>query len=349
MIICAFTEERWQDTLAAVESIRRQRLPACEVILVIDHNARLFERARTHIPGVTVIENSEPRGLSGARNSGIAVAQGDLIAFLDDDAEAEPDWLERLGRCCQDPQVLGAGGIVEPRWLCKRPAWFPKEFYWVVGCSYQQLPDAPTAVRNPYGGCTSIRREVFETVGGFRVGIGRVGSRPMGGEETELSIRATQRWPERVFLFDPHARIHHRIPAQRATWRYFRARCYAEGLSKAIVSRYVGAKDGLSSEKAYTRRTLPRGILRGVGDALLRRDASGLLRAGAILAGLAMTVTGYMVGTASGLFARHTTSQKAARSLSSDSSRNSDRMDSSFSTARKQTVRQKFRVGTTKR
>src|SRR6266487_5790170 len=204
VIICAYTQERWHDLVAAVESVRRQSVLPHEIIVVIDHNARLLEQVRVHIPDVIVTENYEPRGLSGARNSGIAMAQGALIAFLDDDTIAEPDWLVRLCSWCENSHVLGVGGSVEPLWLSKLPAWFPEEFYWVVGCTYRGLPEELTVVRNPYGGCTCIRREVFETVGGFRDGIGRIGKRPLGGEETELCIRALQHWPCRVFLCDPH-------------------------------------------------------------------------------------------------------------------------------------------------
>ena len=299
VVICAYTEERWHDLVAAVESIQQQSAPPCEIIVVIDHNTRLFERARAQIRSVVVIESSEPKGLSGARNSGLAMTRGTLIAFLDDDAIAEPDWLERLSNCCQDPQVLGAGGIVEPIWSNKCPTWFPKEFYWVVGCTYQDPPVWPTVVRNPYGGCTCIRREVFEVVGGFRNGIGRVGAYPMGCEDTELCIRAAQRWPRKVFLCEPRARIHHRISLYRASWRYFRSRCYAEGLSKAIVARYVGAKDSLSTERIYTWHTLPRGIMHGITDALFRLDLTGLLRAGVIIVGLAIAILGYLTGTIS--------------------------------------------------
>src|SRR5207247_7639898 len=135
---------------------------------MIHHNIHSFERARKHLFGITVIENSEPKGSSGARNCGIALSQGTLIAFLDDDAVAEPDWLELLGRCCQDPQVLGAGGVVEPLWSSKCPTWFPVEFYWTVGCTYQKPPSKPTVVRNLYAGCMCLRREVFEAVGVFR-------------------------------------------------------------------------------------------------------------------------------------------------------------------------------------
>jgi GT2 family glycosyltransferase len=305
VIICAYTEERWDDLVAAVESIQQQSKPPREIIVVIDHNLRLLKRVRTSIPGIIAIENGMPQGLSGARNSGLAIAQGALIAFLDDDATAEPDWLIQLCRCCEDPDVLGTGGTVEPLWLSKAPAWFPKEFSWVVGCTYQHIPETPQVVRNPYGGCACYRREMFEAVGGFRDGIGRIPTLPMGCEETELCIRAQQHWPQKFFLYNPHARIHHRISASRANWRYFRSRCYAEGLSKAIVTQYVGAKDGLASERAYTLRTLPEGVLRNLKSGILHRDLARLQQAGAIIAGLMITTMGYLAGSFSRRLALH--------------------------------------------
>jgi GT2 family glycosyltransferase len=299
IVICAYTEERWLDLVAAIESIQQQTMPPSEIIVVIDHNMSLFERARTHLIGVTVIQNGEPKGLSGARNSGVALSQGRLIAFLDDDAIADPRWLEQLARCCQNPQVLGAGGIVEPLWSSKRPRWFPDEFYWVVGCTYQNLSGRAVVVRNPFGGCVCIRREVFEAVGGFRNGIGRVGNLPLGGEETELCIRAAQRWPCKLFLCEPQARIRHHIPPSRARWSYFVARCYAEGISKSLITEYVGAKNSLASERAYTLLTLPKGVARCLAEGFFRLDLTGFLRAGAIVTGLAITTMGYLVGSIS--------------------------------------------------
>ncbi len=299
VVICVYTEERWEDLTAAIRSVQQQSLAPLEVVVVVDHNSALLRRIQAEVPGVVTVENGEKQGLAGARNSGIAAARGDLIAFLDDDAVAEPDWLARLAAHCADPKVLGAGGWVEPRWIGPRPTWFPEEFHWVVGCSYVGLPETTAQVRNPFGGCSCIRREVFETVGGFRNEVGRVGARLLGCEETELSIRARQHWPDRVFIYDPQARIHHKVPAQRVRLEYFRARCYGEGISKARVSELVGAGDGLSAERSYTAQVLPRGVARGLRDWASRRDSAGLARAGAIVAGLAFTAAGYTVGLVS--------------------------------------------------
>jgi glucosyl-dolichyl phosphate glucuronosyltransferase len=296
VIICAYTEERWHQLLASVESIREQTLQPFEVIVVIDHNAALYERACRALEGVMVIENHEPRGLSGARNSGLALAKGNVIAFIDEDATASADWLEILGADYQEENILGVGGQIKSAWQTGRPAWFPEEFDWVVGCTYLGLPGQTAPVRNLIGCNMSFRRKVPLSVGGFRHGIGRIGSLPTGCEETELCIRAGRFWPGQSFVYDPKAAVLHRVPKTRSTFAYFVSRCYSEGLSKALVSRFTGARRGLNSELKYVLKALPLGAARGVRDAILHGDIFGLARAGAILCGLFFTVCGFVIG-----------------------------------------------------
>jgi glucosyl-dolichyl phosphate glucuronosyltransferase len=295
VIICSYAEDRWNDLVAAIESVRQQTLPPQEIIVVIDHNPGLLKRVREYIPDVIVVENTEAQGLSGARNSGIAIAKGQVIAFLDDDAMATHDWLMLFSNGFANPQVLGIGGPITPFWLDKNPAWLPEEFHWVVGCTFRGMPQCVTTVCKLIGANMSFRREIFYCMGGFRSDMGRVGTRPLAGEETELCIRALQRWPQNVFLYLPQAIVFHRVPEQRVQWRYFFLRCYAEGLSKASITSYVGTRDGLASERNYTFRTLPDGVLRGLKDALFDHDLTGLIRAGVIVAGLSVTTFGYLV------------------------------------------------------
>jgi glycosyltransferase involved in cell wall biosynthesis len=312
VVICAYADERWAGLAEAVESVRTQSSPALETIVVIDHNPALRDRARNELPGARVIANRGLRGLSDARNSGVAVARGDVVAFLDDDAVAAPDWLEWLSRPYADPEVLGVGGAVEPRWAARPPAGFPPEFVWVVGCTYRGMPERPAAVRNPIGANMSIRRDVLRAAGAFRPGIGRVGRLPLGCEETELCIRARRAGPGGIFLYEPRARVAHLVPADRTTWRYFGARCVAEGLSKAQVAEWTGPGDALASERAYVRRTLPAGVLRGLAAAA-RGDVSGLGRVARIVTGLALTTAGYLAGRVR--FATAATRRRQARAL----------------------------------
>lgn len=296
VVICAYTEKRWEDLVAAIASVQQQTLPATEIIIVIDHNPQLLKRVRDHISEVIVIENTGIQGLSSTRNSGIAIAKGQIVAFLDDDAVAIPDWLRFLCQGFEDPEVLGVGGPVIPHWLAHRPSWVPEEFLWVVGCTYRGMPETSSIIRNPIGANMSFRREVFDTIGGFQENIGRIGTRPLGCEETELCIRARQYWPTRGFLYQPQAPVFHHVPNTRTRWSYFFSRCYSEGLSKAFISRYVGVQDSLASERAYTFRILPQGVLHALIDAFIHRDRTGFARAWAISSGLATTIAGYLIG-----------------------------------------------------
>ena len=296
VVICAYTEERWDDIVLAVESACHQDYPARDVVVVVDHNADLLARCKRRFPVVKVIANLESTGLAGARNTGVAYADTDVIAFLDDDAEAAPDWLGRLMQPYGDPDVLGVGGRVEPAWSGKRPRSMPPEFYWVVGCSYVGLPPATAAVRNLIGANMSLRRSVFADVGGFAAGLGRVRSRPAGCEETELCIRARARHENGRFVYEPSAVVRHRVTPERQSWRYFRDRCFAEGRSKAVVASLVGSGPALASEWDYVRHALPHGVARGFREAMAG-DATGAVRAGRIIAGLSITTAGYLAGS----------------------------------------------------
>jgi GT2 family glycosyltransferase len=306
VVICAYTLDRWDDLVAAVDSaaaqVAGQSAPG-EVIVVTDHNEALQVRATDRWPGVSVRPSGGPPGLSGARNTGVAAATGAIVAFLDDDARAEPGWLAALLEPFQEPDVVATGGYAEAAWDAGRPRWFPPEFDWVVGCAYVGLPTGRAEVRNPIGSSMAFRTEAVRAAGGFRVDIGRFGTTPTGGEETELCIRLRQADPDRRVVFNPAARVRHRVRANRATWSYFRARCYQEGRSKAAISAAVGSEAALASERRYTARVLPTAVLRGVRDAI-HGDLYGMARAFVVATGLAITAVGYLAGRA-GLAVTH--------------------------------------------
>ena len=292
VVVCAYTLDRWDDLSASIRSVHDQRGPVDELLLVVDHCPELAARARAGFTGVRVIANRERQGLSGARNTGVAAAHGDVVAFLDDDAAAEPDWSARLLDGYRDPRVLGVGGLVLPWWETGRPDWFPPEFDWVVGCSYRGMAERRSPVRNFIGANMSFRRAPVLAAGGFRTDLGRVGTRPLGCEETELCLRMSARDRGGVLLYEPAAVVRHHVPRTRTSWSYFRSRCYAEGLSKAAVARHAGSGPGLASERAYLRSTLPRALVRGL------RPGSGTPpgTAGALVAGAGATLLGYANG-----------------------------------------------------
>ena len=141
VIICSYTEQRWTDLVEAIESVKQQTRPVLEVVVAIDHNPVLLERLRTRFPEIVAVENHYEKGASGSRNCGAAVARGEILAFLDDDAVAEPDWVEKLCQGYTHDRIIGVGGKITPLWSEKRPAWFPEEFNWVIGATYRGMPE----------------------------------------------------------------------------------------------------------------------------------------------------------------------------------------------------------------
>ena len=298
VVICAYTTDRWDQLRSAVLSVLGQDPRPLEVLVVVDHCTDLERLAWAELLplGVRVLANERTKGLSGARNTGCSAARGDVVAFLDDDAHALPGWLSAHARHYSDSRVMGVGGQVTPEWESGRPGWFPGEFDWVVGCSYVGLPRTAAEVRNPIGANMSFRRDLVLSVGGFSEALGRVGTRPAGCEETELSIQAARLVPWGRVVHDPAAVVHHHVPTTRSRWLYFRRRCWSEGRSKAVVRTLSDPRAALSAERSYVRRALPAGVAHNLATAVRETEGAAALRASVIVAGLTITTAGYLTG-----------------------------------------------------
>jgi glycosyltransferase involved in cell wall biosynthesis len=300
VIVPAWNSKRRDELSRCLDAIGSQTTPPLETIVVIDHNPELLAWVGQSHPGVAAVANKYERGVVGARNTGVELAVGDLVVLTDDDTEAEPAWLENLESCFAEPDVVGVTGELLPKWSGAEPRWFPHEFYWVFGCSYAGLPTELAPVRNPIAANMAVRREAIQEIGGFRPGVppreiryrGNVIAGGHALEDTELGIRIGQRWPQKSWLYQPQATVFHSVDEEQATLGYLTRRSFEEGMGKATLARLVGSEQGLESERRHLLVTIPRGMLKGLGDAL-RGDLSGLGRAGAIAVGIAAAACGY--------------------------------------------------------
>lgn len=299
VVIPTFTMDRWANLRDAVASVRAQTVPMLAAVVVIDHNPGLLARARRELTGVTVIPNAGGRGASGGRNTGVAVTEGEVVAFLDDDVVASPTWLESLLRHFSSPSVVGVGGRLDPVWPSSEPRWFPPEFGWAVGASYRGMPESAGPVRNVWSGNMAIRREVFDAVGGFRAGFGKIGDRPRP-EDTDLCLRVAAAQDHGTWIYEPAGVAWHQVPACRATPGYFLRRCFHEGRGKAVLAALNGVTEATSAERQYARHLLPSGIARGLRD-VTRGDISGGLRSVAIGAGFSFAMAGFLAGRVTGI------------------------------------------------
>ena len=296
MITC-YDMGRFELLLAAIDSVLSQNVTPHEFIVVVDHNPELERRVRAARRGMRVVPSGEAMGVSGARNAGLKIASGEVVAFLDDDAVAEPNWLKGLTEPYSDDRVVGVGGAGLPRWESKRPAWLPVEFYWVIGCSWKGLPMRPSPTRNLTGPSMSFRRAPCLDAGGFTSELWPESWPPRARifcEETELSIRLVEKTPESKLIYLPETVVHHYVPTERTSARYFVRRCWREGRVKRIVSQRVGPSTGLSRERNQIARVIPNAILSAIRDAA-RGELSALKRIPALVGGTLVTVVAFLL------------------------------------------------------
>jgi len=245
VVVTSYTMERLRDVVELLDSLAAQTRPVNEIVFVAERSHELESDVRHHIasrpiPNATVIFNDGTPGLSPARNLGVRSSNSSVIAFLDDDVIAFPDWAEGMLAVFEDPRVIGATGASYPHWEGPGLRWIPKEFYWIFSCSEFLNLDGPCDVRTAWGANMAFRREAF----GLRMFSERHG-RTKGGhaalkagpfDDAEFSLDIRQRTGLAI-RYTPYARVYHRVYPYRITRRFLSGQSYWQGYSKAIYQR----------------------------------------------------------------------------------------------------------------
>jgi len=293
IVICTYSADRLDGLHRCLDAVLDQSHTSEQVLVVVDNNPTLLSDLTAALAGnlsCRVVANDETPGLSGARNTGIKLADGEIVVFLDDDAVPEPMWLAQLLSPFDVDAVAAVGGRIDPGWASQRPWWFSPHLDWTIGCSIPTMPADGGPIRNVFGASAAFRRETLNRVGGFTADLGRVGANGAGCEETDLCIRVRADDADAVVLYAPNSGVVHSVSAGRATVRYVLRRCFAEGRSKARLAARVGRADATSNERAYAR-VIARQVWRDVSMAF--RRPSGLGRAGVLVSGFGIAAVGY--------------------------------------------------------
>jgi GT2 family glycosyltransferase len=222
IVVTTYSNARLQDTFDLLDSIRRQTYLDFEVVLVVEGSRSMYNDIASYLddtyPLTRLFFRSESLGLSAARNFGAKVSQGDIIAFVDDDAVLSPNWADQVVKSFEDPSIVAVTGPALPLWEDKTMAWLPEELYWIIGCTswcgWTQL----RTVRNAWGMNMSFKREAFESAGGFSIDMGGIKGRRLHGEETEFSLRVIQKTGKKI-VYNPCTAVGHKVPSRRLTTR----------------------------------------------------------------------------------------------------------------------------------
>ncbi len=293
VVVCAYTMERFDQTRRCVASILAGDRHPDEVLLIVDKNPMLRERLQKVLPPEVRVFDSDGHGISDARTMALRLAIGSVVAFIDDDARADPSWLSELSSAFQDAEVLGAGGRVEPDWEDASAA-LPPEIYWVVGATYRGHRTDAGPISRPLGCNMAVRREIFLAVGGFPSAFGpRSGGKVSSNEELATFTTITNHYGDECVLYVPTAVVHHFAPLSRCTFRYVMSRSTVEGTSKADIRRLFGSSV-MTADRRYVKEVIGSSVLGYLADALRDRDSRSLRAAALVVGSFLVTTWAYL-------------------------------------------------------
>lgn len=267
-------------SLAALEH------PSYEVIVVDNTPGEREVQAVTAAAGARYV--IEPHaGLSRARNTGARVAQGGIVAYIDDDAIADPSWLTHHAAALQDPRVTATTGRVLPIDV-STPAARHWERFGV------DLGETPFRVgretqdwfeRSNFGGVGRgsnmvFRRALFDAGWGFRESLG-LGAAIPGGEEHYAFFTLIRAGGTIAYL--PDAVVYHGIPATMAAVGRRRKRML-RGAAAYVVVLLVEEPDYRGAALRYARQgTRSERRSWRAGDASMRFASPGQRLGGAFM------------------------------------------------------------------
>lgn len=235
VVICSYN--RLDHLLASVESALKQTLPADSYEVIVVDNASTDGTAEAIQALVKQHANLryiyETRlGLATARNTGWQAAQGTYVAFLDDDAKAETNWLETAqGLIERNPTNLRCvGGPIHPFYTSPKPDW------WLDKYEIRTRGDVQRHLRQGefFSGSNMIwLKQALQTYGGFESTAGMKGNQLGMGEETGLFRRVWEGEESPVFLYSPDLHVYHWVPPEKMTMGYIVKRAAANGQFEA--------------------------------------------------------------------------------------------------------------------
>jgi glycosyltransferase involved in cell wall biosynthesis len=210
--------------------------------------------------------------LSEARNAGARTSSAAYVAYLDDDAKAEPKWLEAILRAFDTvPYLAAVGGRVWLDWGTEKPAWLQRR-YWPL-YSYVDHGERGRLLLDEYlvGANLAFRRDLLLDLGGFNTGLGRRGTSLMSGEEADMLRRLRERNLPIYYAAD--AIVRHAVPAYRRRKSWLWKRVFWDGASQPMLN--YGAEQArrrYALEASRDLKLLTEGLASGLTALLWRRD-----------------------------------------------------------------------------
>lgn len=262
------THNRREDLQDALASLLAQDYPDFEV-LVVDNNStdgtsEAVRQLAAKEPRLRLLQEPRP-GLSHARNRGCQVAQGDLLAFLDDDEIAPPQWLSTLVRSCEQTGADGVGGPYQPLWQAPPPRWLRESLCMQETLSFINFGTQRREVEWLLGGNALYTRPALHSVGYFGQRSSLTGRRSLAGGG-DIALGARLRRAGHAVWFEPAAGVLHKVPASRMRLSYILRRAFWAGYTDVAIGQQwqLGTKAARALSRGPDALALGAVILPGI-------------------------------------------------------------------------------------
>lgn len=299
VVLCTYSDDLFDDFIEAAESVLNQTYENIELIIVVDGNDRVCEMVKGEYgenDTVRIFCSDTNQGLSASRNIAIDKATGDVMAFIDDDAIADPSWIEELvGVYDSNEDAIAAGGRMAPEWVAGKPSFLPEEYYWLVGVTHRGFAEAGEEVRNTFGSNISFRTDVLRELGGFEPSVGRQGEKNLQKHETEFCARMRRDYGRGV-IYNPDAVVYHKVFEYRTRKRWLAERAFWQGYSNRAMEVIVPEDATTAEESAYLRKLLFEFFPQRVINTLKRPSYANAQRLLALILLTGLVGIGYIYG-----------------------------------------------------
>lgn len=289
VVISTYTHERLSLLEDCLNGLENQSMNDFEVVVVSEDSDVTEEiQSRDITYDIVVLEPEKEMSLSEARNFGAHQANGEIIAFIDDDAVPTEDWIQNLAELFTEYDFIAGGGPALPDWrnVSQEPA-VPAEFYWLLGASHS-IPEEVTTTQNTFGTNIAFRKEVFRELGGFNTSLGKRKNIPLQGEETDLAIRLIKQYEVEGIGFHPEAAVEHKVFPEQVQTLHMLKRAFWQGYSKAIINK---KEETLEKETDFLKNDLPSALAHQVKS---KRSLYGVIL---VLSLTAAVGAGFLYGT----------------------------------------------------
>jgi glycosyltransferase involved in cell wall biosynthesis len=225
VILCTYN--RCQTLEKALESVAASEVPSSIgwEVLIVDNNSRdetraMAEKFCLRYPGRFRYLFEGQAGKSYALNAGIQKAEGDVLAFMDDDVIVEKAWLQNLVAPILSGPWTGSGGRILPERAFVPPRWLSVEGRYALApfALFNLGPLAEELTEAPFGTNMAFRKEMFLRHGNFRTDLGPRPGSEIRNEDTEFGSRLLAAGER--FWYEPAAVVYHPVADSRVTQSY---------------------------------------------------------------------------------------------------------------------------------